>query len=238
MLLEDARTAHTRLKRMELASNSIEEAVALNTKAKELSAVADKVQALSRRNAALRAYGVPLTPVPDTVKVRQTITLISKRFTEVPKSTTLVDGKRWATLTTELIEFVTAAEALQKQDWKNYFGSQLFAGLPPEQRKQTILQTLPENRLAMDRYTRLYQRFNQYRNTVPTGTDALKEVHESSDGLEAISFVENDDVPAAVKAFFNATSSGSGAGLEFLTTEVVDWLRVNNMLTNYVVRAR
>ena len=119
-----------------------------------------------------------------------------------------------------------------------HFATRLFAGVPPEQRKQTIVQTLPENKVALDIYTRLYQRFNKYRNAVPASAEEFDAVQDCSDQLEAIHFVEDDDVPGVVKAFFNATSSGSGANLDFLTAEVVDWLRTNNMLANYVVRAR
>ena len=127
---------------------------------------------------------------------------------------------------------------LQKQDWKDYFSRKLFGGVPPEQRKQTILQALPENRKAFERYTYLYQRFSQFRNIVPSTAEVLREVHAFSNELASIQFVENDEVPVPVRAFFNAVSSGSGASLDFLTQEVIEWLRINNMVANYVVRAR
>lgn len=100
------------------------------------------------------------------------------------------------------------------------------------------MQTLPENRKLLERYAYLYQCFNQYRSNIPSTIEGLREVHAHSDELASIRFLENDDVPIPVRAFFNATSSGSGADLEFLTQEVIEWLRTNNMLTNYVVRAR
>ena len=238
MLLDEARVIRDRLIKMESASTSVEEAAALSAKANELAVLATRVETVSRRNRLLRERGVPLSPKQGADNARQSVNRLNERFAESPKSNTLVDGQRWTRLTAALGEFSKLTETLQKQDWMNYFTSRLFAGVPPEQRKQTILQTLPENRSALDSYTRLYQRFNQYRNAVPSSAEEFDLVHDCSDKLGAIRFVENDDVPGAVKAFFNATSSGSGANLDFLTVEVVDWLRTSNMLANYVVRAR
>lgn len=72
--------------------------------------------------------------------------MILTRFTESPKAVTLADKQRWTKLTESLAEFNTVEETLQKQDWKGYYGTRLFGGVPPEQREQTILMTLPESR--------------------------------------------------------------------------------------------
>jgi hypothetical protein len=98
--------------------------------------------------------------------------------------------------------------------------------------------TLPENRDALALYKGLYNRLSLYRTTVPSTAAELEEAQESSRQLSGIRFVENNDVPSAVREFFNATSSGGGANLELLTTEVVDWLRSNGMLNHFAVRAR
>jgi hypothetical protein len=238
MLLDEARVIHDRLTLMESASTSVEEAAALSEKANELATLAARVQTLSRRNRLLRERGVPLSARQGTDNAQQVVNRLNERFAELPKSNTLVDGQRWSRLTAALGEFSTSTETLQKQDWMNYFASRLFAGVPPDQRKQTILQNLPENRSALEIYIRLYQQFIQYRNSVPGSAEEFELVQRCSDQLGAVRFVENDDVPSTVKAFFDATSSGSGASLELLKAEVVDWLRSNNMLANYVVRAR
>ncbi|HCL3581965.1 TPA: hypothetical protein N2A79_006122, partial [Pseudomonas aeruginosa] len=163
MLLNDARSVRERLMRAEAASSGIEEAEALRAKRSELQALADRILALARLNAMLREMSVLLTPVPGVDKAKQVINQISARFAESPKAATLVEKQRWSKLVSTLTEFTASAEALQKQDWKVYFSSKLFAGVPPEQRKQTIVQTLPENRKLLERYAYLYQCFNQYR---------------------------------------------------------------------------
>jgi hypothetical protein len=238
MLLDEAQNVRARLTRVEAASSGVEEANALATRRDELNTLVLQIMKLASRYTLLRAEGIPLTPISNIDTAKQVTTQIRDRFVESPKVSTLTNGKRWTRLVTTLNELKDSAEILQRQDWKNYFNSKLFGGVPPEQRRQTILPALPENRKALERYTKLYQSLNQYRNTVPGTVEALHEVHACSKDLADIKFVENDDVPTSVKAFFNATSTGNGANLDFLTPEVIEWLRTNNMLANYVVRAR
>ena len=238
MILDEARAIRDRLIKMESASTSVEETAALCAKANELAVLATRVAAFSRRNLLLRERGVPLSPKQGVDTARQVVNLLSKRFAESPKPNTLVDGQRWMKLTAAMVEFSTSTETLQKQDWVNFFDSRLFAGVSPEQRIQTILQSLPENRVSMATYTDLFRRFRLYRNSVPGTSEEFDAVQLCSDQLGAISFIENDEVPATVRAFFNAVSSGSGASLDFLKVDVVEWLQANKMLANYVVRAR
>lgn len=237
MILDEARVVRARLARADAASSSVEEAAALAKKKGELLALAAKVESLANRRAVLRQGGVPLSAAPDTEKTKQLCGMILTRFTESPKAATLADKQRWTKLTDTLLEFHVSEETLQKQDWKGYYGTRLFGGVSPEQRKQTILMTLPENQKEWDRYKRLYARFAEYRNTVPVTTEDLEGIQACSKELSEIRFVENDDVPIAVREFFNATSTG-GANLDLLTTEVIAWLRANDMLNNYAVRAR
>lgn len=237
-MLNEARRVRARLVRTEVASTSVEEAAALAKKKAELILLAAKVKSLANRRDLLRNGGVTLSVAPDTEKVKQLCSLMLTRFSESPKATTLVDKQRWTKLTEALIEFNASEDTLQKQDWKGYYGTKLFGGVSPEQRKQTILMTLPENQKAWDRYKRLYTRFAEFRNSLPISAEDLKDVQNCSKELTEIRFIENDDVPMAVRAFFNATSTGNGANLDLLTTEVIDWLRTNNMLNNFAVRAR
>lgn len=238
MLLNESRNIRERLTRIEQAKTSVEETTALSAKANEIATWFLKVQKISERNKLLVDKKVARSEIPDVKSCLLIINQISQRFSESPQSTTLVGGQRWTKLGNAISTLFTSVETLQKQDWIKHFSSNLFAGVPPEQRKQTIVQSMPDNIAAFRNYTQLYQRFNKYRNLVPSNIQEIEEVLACSEQLTAIKFQENDDVPGPVKAFFNATSSGSGANLDFLTPEVVEWLRSNNMLANYVVRAR
>ena len=238
MLIDESRVVRERLIHLESLKATVTEARELSAKADELTVLSAKVQRLSVRNQLLNKHRVERTSRLEIAAVLQSVELCSQRFSESAKVSTLVAGQRWSKMVIALGSFSVAADTLQKQDWVKHFESKLFAGVPPEQRTQTIVQTMPENITAMRNYTQWYQRFIKYRNFVPASAEDFDDVQSCSDQLAAITFKENDDVPGPVKAFFNATSSGSGAGLEFLTAEVVEWLRTNHMLTNYVVRAR
>lgn len=238
MIREEARKARERLVRADAAMNSVEEAEELSRKKSELRALAAKVTALAERRCMLRQGGIPLSQPHDVKKAKESCRMILARFTESPKAATLKDKQRWTKLTESLNELNTEEETLQRQGWKEYFGTKLFGGVPPEQREQTILMTLPENQEALARYKTHYHRLSNYRTKVPGNPVELGEAQESSRQLSGIRFVENKDVPFAVREFFNATSSGGGANLELLTTEVVDWLRLNGMLNHFAVRAR
>lgn len=233
MLLANAKTAHERLQSAEETRANLDEARALISLQKELAAKAVKLHDVVAQYHLLREQGVDLSPSPDTKAMRKTIANLRARFDEKPSSNTLTQGKHWTGLQTALEGANAILEMQLRQDWKNYFATRLFAGLPPEQRKVGLVQT-PDNMLALNQYTRLYEKFARYRDSVAGTVEELDEVHRCSDALKNITFVE--DVPKAVELFINAVPSG--AGLELLTAEVIEWLRAQGLLGSFVVRAR
>ncbi|QHS35578.1 hypothetical protein GWQ43_05575 [Alcaligenes faecalis] len=238
MILDEAKSVRVRLERANAARAGVEEAAALSKRADELKKLAEKVEVLSRRRSMLRVGGVQLPAAIDTESAKKLCTQIVSRFVESPKAATLAEKQRWTKLSETLNEFCVAEETQQKINWKDYYARKLFGGVSPEQRKQTILMTLPENQRAWERYKRLYARFSEYRNNFPATADELAAVQEWSKELSEIRFIENEDIPPAVREFFIATATGSGANLDLLTPEVITWLRSNDMLKNFSVRAR
>lgn len=238
MLLTDAQNARGRLLKIESAGSNIEEARVLADMRNELEEFSTRLAELAKRHSLLISEGVPLSPLPEVVRVKQLISQLNDRFKESPKSSTLVDKRRWSNLTSRLSEFCGASDTQQKQDWKQYFKNSLFAGVSPEERKKTIQESLPENRKALADYKRLYDRFGRFRNVVPGTRDELYDLRRCSEELSQIKFEENEDIPAPVRAFLNSTSGGSGARLELVIPEVIEWLRAKNMLDSYVVRAK
>ncbi len=239
MIRDEAKKVRDRLLRVEAVTSNVEEAEALSKKKTELRDLVEKVANLAERRSWLKVGGVSLSGPPDDLeKVKQTCRLLSTRFGESPNSTTLVDKQRWKKLTEEVTRFQIIEETQQKQNWKIYFETKLFGGVPPEKREQTILIALTENQEAIAVYKNLYKRLAAFRTALPSTVEELKEVQNCSEELSQIRFIENNDVPLAVREFFNATSSGVGADLELLTTEVIAWLRSNSMLNNFAVKAR
>lgn len=234
MLLANAKAAHGSLLGAEAARENLAEAQALLDLHRSLAVCAGRLHELVTRANLLREYGVPLSPGPDTKAMRKTITNLRTRFDQVSTSRTLTQGKHWNGLVAALDAANATLDASQRQDWKDYFATKLFAGLPPAQRKVGLVHTLPENKSAIDQYTRLYDQFARYKSIVPSTLEALEEVHRCSDALGTIAFVV--DVPKDVETFLNAVTTG--ASLELLTSEVIAWLRENGSLGTYMVRAR
>ncbi|WP_445368135.1 hypothetical protein ACH5Y9_00800 [Methylomonas sp. BW4-1] len=238
MMLDEAKDVRERLMNAEAARHNVEEATALTQKKNELRNLLGVVKSLAERRDWLQHGGVPLSQAPDVGNAKRLCSNILDRFNALPNNHTLVNGNRWINLLDALKAFKLEEETQQKQDWKEYFKSKLSIGVPPEQRKQTLTLSLPVNKSAFDRYERMYRLVSQYKNVVPNSKEQLVELQTWSEQLAAINseFVENDDVPDAVQAFFTATIHG--ASLELLTEEVITWLRAKNMLNNYAVRAR
>lgn len=238
MMLDEAKDVRERLMNAEAARHNVEEATALTQKKNELRNLLGVVKSLAERRDWLQQGSVPLSPAPDVDKAKQLCGKILERFSKLPKNDTLVRNRGWIDLLDALNAFKDKEEEQQKQDWKEYFKSKLSIGVPPEQRKQTLTLSLPVNKSAFDRYERMYRLVSQYKNVVPNSKEQLVDLQTCSEQLAAINseFVENDDVPDAVQAFFTATIHG--ASLELLTEEVITWLRANNMLNNYAVRVR
>lgn len=239
MLLSDAYNARTRFIRAEEAQAGIENAQALSRKRDELSDIVLKIERLNARMGVLRAGGVSDLPLADTKKEMDIVSQIRARFLESPKFETLVGRQRWTRLSDSVDGLASEFDALQKKAWKEFL-SELFSGLPPEKLKQTILLASPEHKRAFARYSERFEMLQKSKQVVPDSSEIIRAVRECAIELDSIGrgFVPNTEVPASVQAFFNAIAGGAGAGLDLLSQDVVDWLRDNEMLTNYVVRAR
>lgn len=240
MMLDEARVARERLVRAEAAKLNVEEARELAKKKSELRDLVGVLKSLAERRDWLRKGGVPLSRAPDVDRAKQLCGKIFDRFMESPTNDTLVRNRGWSNLLDALKTFNIEEDTQQKHDWREYFARKLFGGAPPEQRKQTLTLSLPVNKDAFARYDRMYRLVSQYKIVVPNSKEQLLNVQTWSEQLAAINseFVENEDVPVAVQAFFTATATVYGASLDLLTEEVIEWLRANNMLNNYAVRAR
>lgn len=233
MLLTDAKAVHERLQGARSAQANLAEAQALAGLQKALATKTAALHALVARGGVLAQRGVPMSSCPGFDAMRKIIDALRTRFGQVPTSNTLTQGKHWTSLMTALDSAIATVDTTQRHDWSTYVATALFAGLPPERRKVGLVQT-PDNKAALEQYTRLYEKFVRYRNTIPATAQALEEVHQYSDALAGIVFEEN--VPKNVEAFINAVSFG--ASLDLLTPEVIAWLREHDLLGSYVVRAR
>ncbi len=232
-LITDATSTLERLTRLRTAAEGAEEARALEALRKELADLASPIYELATRGAVFRSEGVTLSAIPDLANVRENVQKAFERFQQASKATTLRQGRMWTTLDNKLQTLAQKAQSTQSTDWLHYFDHHLFSGLPPAKRESTLAKT-PQNEQALKRYRELYQSFIKYRQQPPTNAEEFNKLRQLSQQLAKITFQE--DVPEDVRKFLDAL--GVGAGLHLLTSEVLNWLRDNGLLGNYVVRAR
>ena len=231
-LLENAQESLARLTKIEAAREGLAEAQALEGLSSELNRMAIPLKELAVNATVLRKEGVGLSSAAEIAGTIVVIKNVATRFSEVTKSSTL-KGTRWSGLTNKLVGLAIQVKDAQTKDWRNYFENNFFGGVRPELRRATLAPT-PENEKMLKLYTELFQGFIKYRTQIPKDSNDFKFLRELSDQLAEIKFQEK--VPDDVRKFFEAT--GTGAGLDLLTNEVIDWLRDNNLLGSYIVRAR
>jgi hypothetical protein len=232
-LLKMAQESLARLTKIEAAREGVAEAQSLEGLLSELKLKAFPLKELAANAIVLRKEGVGLSSTAEIAAAIDTIKNVSTRFSEVPKSTTLKQGARWTGLTKKLVGLATQVADTQTKDWQSFFENNFFGGVRPELRRATLAPT-PENEKMLKRYTELFQGFIKYRTQIPKDGNEYRILKGLSDQLAELKFQEN--VPDDVRTFFEAT--GTGASLELLTNEVIDWLRSNNLLGRYIVRAR
>lgn len=235
MLMPDkAQAALVRLNKVREALEGVDEAKTIDELRIQLVQLASPIKKLASNAQLLSSQGLKLSPVLEVDSAVETVRKVSARFQEEPKSSTLRQGPRWSGLKNKLEALATKMGEVQISDWKTFFSSNFFGGLPPAQRGAQLAPT-PENKKALALYKELYQDFIKYRSSIPKDTQEFERLRDMSEQLAQIEFQE--DVPDDVSKFFQAMGMG-GAGLELLTAEVIDWLRSNNSLMNYVVRAK
>jgi hypothetical protein len=232
-ILEEARSTLTLLDKVNAASQGVEEAQALDSLRNALSELSNSISLLASNASILRHEGISLSAIPDIGGVLDAVKNTRNRFIEIPKATTLRQGTRWTTLMSKLESLADQGREKQASDWRDYFEGNYFKGLPPDKRAATLAQT-PDNKKAINNYRSLYQTFIKYRSQPPKNHEGFEDLQLLSKQLSEVGF--QDDVPDDVRKFLDATSFG--AGLDFVTIDVLNWLRDNNLLTNFIVRAK
>jgi hypothetical protein len=224
-----------RIRKAEVARRGIEVAHSLHVLNKELLEQASRLTAVAERFHVFRSNKVPVTAPAELRAVDERLRTIAGQFREKPVVATLKAGTRWTNLMSSLESLSNAARRSLDEAWKQHLKTALFSGLPPDTLRARLAPT-PQNNKRLSDYTRLYAAFIAYRERPPESSEQFDELQALSRKLSAITFEQ--DVPKDVAAFLRATSSEEGGGLALLTTEVLHWLRENNLLNKYVIRAR
>lgn len=224
-----------RLSAAEKAKGGVDEATALDDLLREFGRAAKPFFEACAKLSVLREEKIKFPVPPALRKQQQSIGNVSSRFREKSEAATLKHGKRWSALIDAVGDATKLVNESLNEGWRTYVGSELFGGQDPD-REERLLAKTPENRRALQEYRRLFAEFSQLRLTPPSAKEAISRLRVLSGELGKIQFQR--DVPRAVRDFLEAAGTSGGASMTLLTDEVAAWLSDNNLLDNYVVKAR
>jgi hypothetical protein len=235
-LLQDrASKCLARLSAAERAKGGVDEATALDGLLREFGRAAKPFFEACAKLLLLREEKIKVPVQAALRKQQQSIGNVSSRFREKSEAATLKQGRRWSSLVDAVGEATKLVDDSLSEGWRTFVGSELFGGQEPD-REERLLAKTPENRRALQEYRRLFSEFSQLRSTPPSEKEAISRLRALSGELGKIQFQR--DVPRAVRDFLEAAGTSGGASMGLLTNEVAAWLLDNNLLDNYVVKAR
>jgi hypothetical protein len=230
------------LKRATKAESNLQCMIQRSTDFKEISQLEDLRQLLlglsntsaeiAKKIVSLKENNVPLTVLPEIAIINQLTKNLSDKFNETPKSTSVFEGKKWANFYEKITSEIKNTAKSVENDWAKFF-TRLFGGMRPEEIRGRLIKT-PENNVAIESYTKLYNELMRYKASIPEDKVDYITIRNLVKKLSEIKFQE--DIPEDVKKFFTQTSFG--ASLEYLTGDVMAWLRKNDLLSSFEVRAK
>jgi hypothetical protein len=128
----------------------------------------------------------------------------------------------------------TVTEACNKA-WRGH----VAACLPRVGDLVPVLARVPAQKTRVERFQTLQATARARANAVPTSISDVEAFEQAASASHtAWNALDADDIPLSVTRFLrNATSEG-GAGLDSLTDEVITWLRAQDLIASFAIRAR
>jgi len=234
-LLNRANVAEEKLGHLIDAYTNVDEISQLEQLNTLLSALVNNSRKVAENATSLSANNVRLNNLAGLDEIKSATEVLANKFKETPKSSTIFDGRKWATFHDKINSFIKNSASSVEKDWAQHFNT-LFGGRTPEQRRQTLIISIPENKIAIDKYTKLYKEFTEFKPLIPRSADDFLMLNKLIIDLKEIEKSFKEYIPANIKEFFNQTSQG--ASLDYLTADVMTWLRENNMMSSFVVHAK
>lgn len=232
-MLKRAKEAESKLQMLIKTSADLGEISQLDQLRQHLTNLKDDAADIAKNSKILSENKVPLSPQSMLVEIKDATDKLAAKFIQTPKSTTIFEGKKWVNFHEKITLAIKNVAKSVDNDWAKFFNS-LFGGMPPEQRRSTLIIKIPENKVAIDSYTKLYNQLMSYKISIPVDGEDFIIIKNLVKKISEIKFQEN--IPENVKKFFDQTTFG--ASLEYLTEDVMVWLRENDLLSSFVVRAK
>ena len=232
-MLKRATEAEAQLQMLIETSADLGEISQLDQLRQHLASLNEDAADIAKNSKILADNKVPLSPQSNLAEIKEATDKLAAKFIETPKSTSVFEGKKWVNFHEKIALVIKNAGKSVDNDWTKFFTS-LFGGMPPEQRRSTLIIKIPENKVAIDAYTKLYNELMLYKTSIPEDEEDFIAIKSLVKKISEIKFQEN--IPENVKKFFDQTTFG--ASLDYLTEDVMVWLRENDLLSSFVVRAK
>lgn len=224
-----------RLNELANAHDGVEEFESLCPLREQLKEKYEVISDLYAREILLRGQ-VPISDFEGTQKIQQKISDMAGKFSKAPSSKSLTERNRWINLMDAIEQFMKNIRLRQATDW-HHFHLNLFSGPDPEEIETRLAMTSTNKRLIAE-YRNLHSEFMKLKSRVPSNPEEFQKAGNLALRLYEINREFDFDVPEEVKRFFDVTMSVHGGDLTLLTNTVLVWLKKNQLLTAYVVRAR
>jgi hypothetical protein len=234
-MLKRAKDAENKFKHLIDASTDAVEISKLDQLRQYLELLSSDAASTAKKSKALSECKVTLTPLINLKDVQDATQKLANKFKEEPKSSSVFEGKKWSSYNEKTTLALKNATKSVESDWTKYFKT-LFGGMNPEQRKSRLILKIPENKIAIEKYTKIYNEFIHHNNQIPDSLEIFQKIHSLVKELSEISMAFKENVPENVKKFFDQTTFG--ASLDYLTDDVMVWLRENDMLSSFIVKAK
>lgn len=224
-----------RLENLSSASSNADESESLSKLFKHLEPKAQQIDTIKNIFQVYRSSSIKTKFQTEMMQsLLDELSTLKEKFNHSPISETLKKEKRWDKLIDKIDEFIKLANQQQLSDWE-IFHDNLYGGLSPVKIAGQLALT-PSNKKALEDFKKIYGEFLRYRRRLPENGRDVNSVRSLASNMAAIKF--DFSVPDDVKFFFEATATSDGASLALLTNGVIDWLKANNLLNTYFVRAK
>ena len=232
-LLERCQLLQEKRKRLVALNGDSQETTALKSHTNQLSsAFQDFTGAVDLRGAYLSEQ-IPLQPV-DAERVKLLMDVLGRireRFKKDRTRSALVAEKDWPALMEGVKGLTTAVKEGCRQGWTTY----TIAFFAQTAIVESMVVKTDANLALLQEYKKLLREL-QSLAAVWEDVSSVQAFKSKGKRLQKLAEGLNDfHAPDVVKAFLDAVSANGGAPLDLLTTEVVMWLKEQEMYTKYKI---
>jgi hypothetical protein len=232
-LLERCQSLQDKRNRLVSLHSNTQETTALQSHASKLKDAHTEFSRAVEVRRALLAENVTL-PTLEHQKVQEVTEALGRirgRFTKDPIRQALVTGNDWPVLTDGMKGLLSYIKSSCRQGWQDYMDD-FFARTDIVENKVAKTDT---NIACLKEYKKLFGELK----ALASDWDRIESVRtfktKGKRLLELAQELNNFHAPDDVKKFLEAVSTNGGAPLDFLTDEVVVWLKEQKMFSKYKI---